>query len=83
MKTPLLLLSATAFVAVAASTLASSPARAVVEYPWCSITSLNLGTPVCDYATIEQCRASILGGAGFCQPNARFAQAQVPRRGVR
>jgi hypothetical protein len=82
MKTSLLLLAAA--VVVAAGTLAGSPARAQVEYPWCAITSLNRGSPVCDYATIEQCRASILGGGGFCQPNARAApQAQMPRRGYR
>jgi len=84
MKTSLLSLSAAALVAVAAGTLAGSPARAQVEYAWCAITSLNLGTPVCDYVTLEQCRASIVGGGGFCQPNARAAsQAQMPRRGVR
>jgi hypothetical protein len=83
MKTSLLSLAA-AVVVAAAGVAAGSPARAQVEYPWCAITSLNLGTPVCDYATIEQCRASIVGGGGFCQPNGRFTpQAQVPRRGYR
>jgi hypothetical protein len=82
MKTSLLSLAAGAV--VAAGVLAGSPARAQVDYPWCAITSLNLGTPVCDYATLEQCRASIVGGGGFCQPNGRVApQAQMPRRGYR
>ena len=86
MKTSLLSLSAAAFVAAAAATLANSPARAEVEYPWCAITSLSRGTPMCDFATIDQCRAFIGGGAGFCQTNARAAQAQMPhtpRRGTR
>lgn len=86
MRTYLLSLSAAAFVAVAASSLASSPVRAEVEYPWCAITSLSRGTPMCDFATIDQCRATIGGGAGFCQPNARAGQAQMPttpRRGGR
>jgi hypothetical protein len=86
MKTSLLSLSAAAFVAVAAGALASSPALAEIEYPWCAITSLSRGTPMCDFATIDQCRATIGGGAGFCQPNPRAAQAQMPpaqRRGVR
>jgi hypothetical protein len=83
MKTSLLSLSA-ALVTIAAGTLAGTPARADVEYPWCTITSLNLGTPDCSYSTIEQCRAAIVGGGGFCQPNARAApQAQMPRRGFR
>lgn len=86
MKMSLFSLSAAAFVAAAAATLASSPVRAEVEYPWCAITSLSRGTPMCDFATIDQCRAFIGGGAGFCQTNARAAQAQMPhtpRRGVR
>jgi len=84
MKTSLLSFAAAVFVAAAAGMLAGSPARAQVEYPWCAITSLNLGTPACDYATVEQCRASIVGGGGFCQPNGRAApQAQMPRRGFR
>jgi hypothetical protein len=86
MKTSLLSLSAAAVVLAATATLASPPARAEVEYPWCAITSLSRGAPRCDYATIDQCRAFIGGGAGFCQPNARAAQAQMlytPRRGIR
>jgi hypothetical protein len=84
MKTLLLPLSGAAVLAIAAGMLSGSPARAQVEYPWCAITSINTGTPACDYSTREQCQASILGGAGFCQPNARAApQAQMPRRGVR
>ena len=82
MKPSLLSLSATAFVAIAAGTLASSPGGAEVEYPWCAITSLSRGTPICDYATLDQCKAFIGGGAGFCQPNAR-ASAQMSRRGTR
>jgi hypothetical protein len=83
MKTSLLSLSA-AFVTIVAVTLAGTSARAEVAYAWCSITSLNLGTPDCSYSTIEQCRASIAGGGGYCQPNARAApQAQMQRRGFR
>jgi hypothetical protein len=45
---------------------------------------LNLGTPVCDFSTMDQCRAYVAGGAGFCQPNARAApQPQTTRRGAR
>ena len=85
MKTFLLSLSATAFVAIAATALASSPSRAEVEYPWCAISSTGQsGTPNCYYATLDQCKAFLSGQAGFCQSNPRAtAQAQVPRRGAR
>ena len=85
MKTSLLSLSATAFVAIAATVLASSPSRAEVEYPWCAITSTGqAGGPSCSYATLDQCKAFLSGQAGFCEPNPRAtAQAQMPRRGAR
>jgi len=37
-------------------------------YPWCA----NYGTPGgtnCGFVTIEQCRATISGMGGFCEPN--------------
>jgi hypothetical protein len=81
-----LALAATAFVAVAATSFASTPSRAEIEYPWCSITSAGQsGTPACRYSTLEQCNAFLAGGVtGFCQPNPRAtANAQVIRRGAR
>jgi hypothetical protein len=85
MKTSMLSISATAFVAIAATVLASSPSRAEIEYPWCAITSTGqAGGPSCYYATLDHCKAFLAGQAGFCQPNARAtAQAQVTRRGAR
>jgi hypothetical protein len=89
MKTSLLSISATAFVAIAATALASSPSRAEVEYPWCVITSTGqAGGPSCSYATLDQCNAFLAGQAGFCQPNPRATaqaqvQAKVTRRGAR
>jgi hypothetical protein len=84
MKTSLLSLSAAAFVAIGAMALGAGPARAQVEYPWCSITNLGGGTGTCSYTTHEQCQASILGGAGFCQPNPRASTpAPTQRRRAR
>jgi hypothetical protein len=37
-------------------------------YPWCA----NYGTPGgtnCGFVTIEQCRVTISGMGGFCEPN--------------
>lgn len=83
MKT-LLSLAATAAVAIAAMSFASTPGRAEIEYPWCSITSAGQdGTPRCRYSTLDQCNAFVTG-QGYCQPNARAtANAQVIRRGAR
>jgi hypothetical protein len=82
MKTTLLSLSAAAFVAIGAMALHASPARAEVEHPWCSFASVTGGGGNCYFATLEQCQASIPGGSGFCQPNARasaMASAPAPR----
>jgi hypothetical protein len=77
MKTFLLSVSTVALFAIGAMAFGASPARAEVEYAWCSITSLGGGTGTCSFTTHEQCMASIPGGAGFCQPNPR-ASAPAP-----
>ena len=56
---------------VAAGSVASlffiaSPAAAD-PYRWCAVE--RTGGTNCGFATIEQCRATISGVGGFCQPN--------------
>lgn len=74
-----------AAIAIVTITVASTPARAEIEYPWCAITSIGQsGMPACLYSTREQCVAFIGGQAGFCQPNARYVAPATPaRRGSR
>ncbi|MGE5164409.1 MAG: DUF3551 domain-containing protein [Sphingobacteriales bacterium] len=36
-------------------------------YRWCAINSVGGGTN-CGFVTIEQCRASVSGVGGFCEP---------------
>jgi hypothetical protein len=81
LRTSLLLLAPLAGAAVTITT----PSRAEIEYPWCSVTSAGQsGTPSCRYATLEQCQAFISGVNGSCQPNPRAtALPQAKRRGVR
>lgn len=71
--------------AFALLSLASAESRAEIDYPWCSISSTGQsGMPACRFATLEQCQASVSGGAGFCQRNSRIvAQEQAVRRGAR
>lgn len=71
--------------AMALLSLAPAQGRAEVDYPWCSISSTGQsGMPACRFATVEQCQASIGGGAGFCQRNSRIvAREQAVRRGAR
>jgi hypothetical protein len=46
-------------------------ARAGIEYPWCAQYA---GGPAgggrnCAFSTVAQCRATISGMGGFCEPN--------------
>jgi hypothetical protein len=57
------------------------PASAEIEYPWCMMQGRD--TPQsCTFTTLEQCKASLSGSAGFCDSNPRYiATRQLrPRR---
>lgn len=62
-----------------------SPASAV-EYPFCAMATVTCAE-ACDFTTIDQCRAYIAGGKGYCAPNPRYtsrantiASTPLPRR---
>ena len=39
-------------------------------YPWCAVYSGDAGgASNCGFLTIEQCRATVSGIGGFCEPN--------------
>ena len=48
-----------------------TPVRAEIEYPWCAQYSGGEegGGRNCGFSTLEQCRATISGMGGFCEPN--------------
>jgi hypothetical protein len=88
MKPSLLSFSAAALVAVAAIAFASTPSRAEIDYPWCSMTPTSQsGIPACRYATLAQCEAFVAGLSGTCQRNSRIVwqeqQMQATKRGAR
>ncbi len=48
---------------------ATTPGQST-EYHWCaSDGGIRTGGMSCYYETIEQCRAALSGGVGFCTPN--------------
>jgi hypothetical protein len=48
----------------------ATPVRARIEYPWCAQYSDEAdGGRNCGFSTLEQCRATISGMGGFCEPN--------------
>jgi len=64
--------------------LASSAARANIEYPWCAVYGggNSGGGTNCGFSTIEQCRVTISGMGGFCEPNPFYRPAPKPARHV-
>ena len=57
----------TAVVAATAPMLFTVGATSADPYKWCAVDSSGGGTN-CGFVTIEQCRATISGQGGFCQP---------------
>jgi hypothetical protein len=68
-------LTTLAFAALAVPALLStSPARAYDmpydPYPWCAVYSGDAGgASNCGFLTIDQCRATVSGIGGSCEPN--------------
>jgi len=56
--------------AIALISALATPARAEIQYPWCAVYGArgDLGTN-CGFSTLEQCRATISGIGGSCEPN--------------
>jgi Protein of unknown function (DUF3551) len=55
-------------------------------YPWCAQYSGGRGGGGrnCGFATLEQCRATVFGIGGFCEPNLFYTgRAEKPAKRVR
>jgi hypothetical protein len=63
-------IAAIGIAAIASLPVLATPARAEIEYPWCAqYGGGDSGGRNCGFSTIEQCRATISGMGGFCEPN--------------
>lgn len=65
--------------------LTPAAAQQHIEYPWCANYSGDDagGGSNCGFSTIEQCRATVSGIGGFCDPNPFYnqaAQRPAPRK---
>jgi hypothetical protein len=53
-------------------------------YKWCALYSGNADSRNCGFITIEQCRATVSGIGGFCEPNQFYTGPDVtPVNGTR
>ena len=58
------------FILAAIASTSVTPAMAEIEYPWCAqYSGRGGGSRNCGFSTIEQCRATVNGIGGFCEPN--------------
>ena len=58
------------FILAAIVSMYATPTWAAIEYPWCAqYGGEDGGGRNCGFSTLEQCRATISGMGGFCEPN--------------
>ena len=49
-------------------------------YPWCAYSDDAGGASNCGFLTIEQCRATVSGIGGFCEPNQFYTPSRAAAR---
>ena len=86
MKTSLVSLAGTAFLATAAVSFASPPGWAEIIYEWCSRSpTAQGGGPSCRYTSLQQCQNSVAATNGYCERNSVvvWQEQQGIKRGTR
>jgi hypothetical protein len=65
------------FILAAIASISVTPARAEIEYPWCAqyTGGEDGGGRNCGFSTIEQCRATVSGIGGSCEPNLFYPES--------
>jgi hypothetical protein len=54
---------------------------AEIYYPWCAVLDTGDAAYNCGFVSIEQCRATVSGIGGFCEPNPFYTPpSQKPSR---
>jgi hypothetical protein len=73
-----------ALAALAASQLFVPAAGAETYYPWCANYGGDMGgSSNCGFSTLEQCRATVSGIGGSCDPNPFYVDAAKSDRPAR
>jgi hypothetical protein len=64
-------IAVTGIAAIVSLLALATPVRAGIEYPWCAQYGGgdNGGGRNCGFSTLEQCRATVSGIGGSCEPN--------------
>jgi len=72
--------------AVTMATLAlacAHPAKAEITYPWCAESDDGEGQRNCGFATLDQCRAAVIGNGGYCLENPLYGASASALPGAR
>src|ERR1035441_676313 len=64
----------------AASSLFAIGAATADPYKWCAVYNVGDAAYNCGFVTIEQCRATVSGIGGFCEPNQFYTGLTISPR---
>ncbi|MBI5909918.1 MAG: DUF3551 domain-containing protein [Betaproteobacteria bacterium] len=75
----------TATMVAAAAAVSMPTAGSADPYKWCAVYGGDAGGATnCGFTTIEQCRATVHGMGGFCEPNPNYTgPAEQPAKRAR
>lgn len=68
---------------IAASLFFVGSAVAADNYKWCANTSGGMGASNCGFETLEQCRATVSGTGGFCDPNPFYKGSRAEEKSAK
>ena len=78
------ILAATATVGLAVVALLATGNAQADPYKWCAVLNMGDAAYNCGFDTIAQCRATVSGVGGFCEPNPFYIEpGRKPARTAR
>jgi hypothetical protein len=80
MRLPILIILFIAASAALYSDNQAASAQSASSYPWCAVYYTKSGTPMCYFATRDQCMESISGIGGVCVQNLQYNGRPSARR---
>ena len=79
-----IILGAAAITGFAAAALFAPGNAQANPYKWCAVLNVGDAAYNCSFVTIEQCRASVSGIGGFCEPNPFYGEpGRIPAKTAR
>jgi hypothetical protein len=69
-----MILATTVFVGLAAAALFAAGNAQADPYKWCAVLNMGDAAYNCGFNTIEQCRATVSGVGGSCEPNPFYTE---------